>query len=113
MDQASSLETVDNDSSFVEIAKRHLDSDPRVNFSVQDGSQFLKDRPREEYDLIFADIWPGKYWDLEVALVLLRPGGIYVIDDMLAQHSDPGTSLRNSKAFARAGYSLSPDGRSD
>ena len=89
MDQDSTLETVDNDSALVDIAKRHLDSDPRVSFSVQDGSEFLKDRQRGQYDLIFADTWPGKYWDLEVALDLLRPSGIYVIDDMLPQDSWP------------------------
>jgi predicted O-methyltransferase YrrM len=35
--------------------------------------------------LIFADAWPGKYSDLEKALKLVKPGGFYIIDDMLTQ----------------------------
>ena len=33
--------------------------------------------------LSYADAWPGKFSQLEEALALLRPGGMYVIDDLL------------------------------
>lgn len=72
MDPDARLETVDNDASVVEIARTHLGSDPRVNIFVQDGGEFIREREGREYDLIFADTWPGKYWDLEPALQLLR-----------------------------------------
>lgn len=88
MDEDSSLESVDNDASLVRIARKHLDSDPRVAFSVQDGSEFLRER-NGKYDLIFADTWPGKYWDLDLALNLLKPGGIYIVDNMLPQENWP------------------------
>jgi predicted O-methyltransferase YrrM len=88
MDEESTLESVDNDAAVVAIAKMHLGSDPRVTFSVQDGSAFLK-ACEGKYDLIFADTWPGKYWDLHLALALLGPGGIYIVDDMLPQEGWP------------------------
>jgi spermidine synthase len=59
MDEESTLESVDNDVSVVAIARRHLGSDPRVTFSVQDGSAFLKVR-EGKYDLIFADYLAGQ-----------------------------------------------------
>ena len=39
--------------------------------------------------MIFADTWSGKFTDLEMALSLLGPGGLYVIDDLLPQPSWP------------------------
>ena len=43
----------------------------------------------EMFDLIFADAMPGKYEVLDKALALLKPGGLYVIDDMLPQENWP------------------------
>ena len=40
---------------------------------------------RSLFDLIFADAMLGKYQLLDETLALLRPGGVYVIDDMLPQ----------------------------
>ncbi len=45
--------------------------------------------PEASFDLIFADTWAGKYTHLDEALALLKPGGLYVIDDMLAQPTWP------------------------
>jgi predicted O-methyltransferase YrrM len=39
------------------------------------------------FDLIFADMPPGKYQYLEETLQLLKSGGLYVVDDMLLQTS--------------------------
>jgi predicted O-methyltransferase YrrM len=39
--------------------------------------------------LIFADTWAGKFTHLNEAIALLKPGGLYVIDDMLPQPSWP------------------------
>jgi len=41
------------------------------------------------FDFIFADTWPGKYHQLDETLALLKPGGLYVIDDMLPQANWP------------------------
>lgn len=96
MDAHARLTSVDNDPAVQAIARRHLDSDPRVHFVTQAGETFLAGAAQalaagaQPYDLIFADSWPGKYWDLDVALGLLAPGGFYVIDDMLPQPNWPG-----------------------
>ena len=39
--------------------------------------------------LVFADAWPGKFSHLDEALAALRPGGVYVIDDLLPQPNWP------------------------
>lgn len=89
MDADSFLTTVDNDAACVAIAKRHLGQDRRVGFHVADGSEFLASLTGQRFDLIFADAWPGKFHDLDLALSLLKPGGFYVIDDLLPQPNWP------------------------
>jgi predicted O-methyltransferase YrrM len=88
MDPSSLLETVDSNPEVVAAAQRHLASDTRVTFHVMDGADFLQ-RSSNQFDLIYADAWPGKFSQLDEALSLLRPGGIYVIDDLLPQPNWP------------------------
>ena len=88
MDTAARLDTIDTDASVVAIAKRHL-TDPRVTFHVVDGAEFVQRSRPDQYDLIYADAWPGKFSHLDKALALLRPGGMYVIDDLLPQPNWP------------------------
>lgn len=85
MDKDSRIDTVDNNVDFVAIAKKHLGSDSRIRFHVKDGSEFLRSFAGNKFDFIFADTWPGKYWDLDLAHDLLIRGGLYIIDDMLPQ----------------------------
>jgi predicted O-methyltransferase YrrM len=89
MDIAATLLTVDNEARYVEIAQRHLGHDRRVTFHVDDGISFLRGLGDRQFDLIFADTWPGKFDHLEDALKLLSPGGLYVIDDLLPQPNWP------------------------
>ena len=89
MDAGATLDTVDNDAAVVAVARRHLGGDRRVTFHVIDGAAFLGQQPAGGYDLIYADAWPGKFSHLDAALGLLRPGGVYVIDDLLPQPSWP------------------------
>jgi predicted O-methyltransferase YrrM len=89
MDVDSFLTTVDSNADCVAIAKRHLGQDRRVAFHVAEGSAFLAGLAGKQFDLIFADTWPGKFHDLELALSLLKPGGFYVIDDLLPQPNWP------------------------
>src|SRR5262245_31558449 len=51
MDLGASLTTVDNDAVGVEIAKRHLASDPRIEFHVADGAEFLAGLQGQQFDL--------------------------------------------------------------
>jgi predicted O-methyltransferase YrrM len=89
MDAASTLDTVDRDERVVAVARRHLEGDPRVQFHVMDGVEFLLRADPARYDLIYADAWPGKFSHLDRALALLRVGGLYVIDDLLPQANWP------------------------
>jgi predicted O-methyltransferase YrrM len=88
MDSNSKLTTVDNDCKPVEIAKKYLQNDSRVNFIIQDGEEFLK-QDDGRYDFIFADAWPGKFSYLSECVALLKVGGIYIIDDLLPQKNWP------------------------
>jgi predicted O-methyltransferase YrrM len=89
MDADSRLVSVDTDPAAVAVAERHLGSDPRVVFHIADGAEFIARSPKREFDLIYADAWPGKFTLLDDALELLLPGGIYVIDDLLPQKNWP------------------------
>jgi predicted O-methyltransferase YrrM len=89
MDRFSTLTTVDNDATVTAIARRHLGHDPRVTFHTMDGAAFLEMLQGQRFDYIFADTWPGKYEHLDEALRLLKPGGFYIVDDMLPQASWP------------------------
>ena len=89
MDADARLDSVDNDENVVAIARRHLGADARVTFHVIDGEEFLRRRQHPEYDLIYADAWPGKYSCLRDALALVKPGGIYFVDDLLPQANWP------------------------
>ena len=89
MDDAAHLITVDNDPAAVAIARRHLASDARLQFHVMDAAELLPTLAPASVDLILADTWAGKYTHLDAALRLLKPGGLYVIDDMLPQPNWP------------------------
>jgi predicted O-methyltransferase YrrM len=89
MDGAARLDTVDTDPDVVAVARRHLAADPRVTFHLMDAAEFLERSAPQDFDLIYADAWPGKFSQLDQALALLRPGGIYVIDDLLPQANWP------------------------
>jgi predicted O-methyltransferase YrrM len=89
MDRQSTLTTVDNDAAVLAIAQRYLGNDARVKFHCSEGTVFLATLRGQTFDFIFADTWPGKYHQLDEALALLKPGGMYVIDDMLPQTNWP------------------------
>ena len=89
MNAAARLDTVDVDGTVMEIARRHLGSDPRVTFHHMDGAEFIARSAKDRYDLIYADAWPGKFSQLDEALELLSVGGIYFIDDLLPQRNWP------------------------
>jgi predicted O-methyltransferase YrrM len=89
MDRHATLLSVDVDPAPQAVARDILGGDPRLEFVTQDAAAFLHRQAKASFDLIFADAMPGKYEALDEALALLRPGGLYVIDDMLPQPSWP------------------------
>ena len=82
MDEKARLETVELNADLTSIAKEHLGSDKRLTIHTEDGLEFLKRAQGQTYDLIFADTFPGKIDQPELALNLVAPGGFYIIDDL-------------------------------
>lgn len=82
MGQGARLYSIDNDPQLSAIAEGHFGKDERVEILCQDGGEWIKAYQGPSFDLIFADAWPGKYFDLDETLELIKPGGFYVIDDM-------------------------------
>jgi predicted O-methyltransferase YrrM len=82
MAAGAQLDSVDTDPNALAVARRHLGSDPRVTFHIADGADFIRRAPTGQFDLVYADAWPGKFTHLDEALALLRVGGIYFIDDL-------------------------------
>jgi predicted O-methyltransferase YrrM len=89
MDAGASLISVDVDAQAQAVARAALGEDPRVTFVLGDGQTFIRGQAPGSFDLIFADAWPGKYEGLDDALGLLRPGGLYIGDDLLPQPNWP------------------------
>jgi predicted O-methyltransferase YrrM len=88
MDEQGTLVTIENNSALLEIAKQQL-QDPRIDFILADGYEWLKNYRGEQFDLVFADAMPGKYDLFEETIGLLKCGGFYIIDDMLPQPNWP------------------------
>ncbi len=89
MDVSATLVSIDNDDGPQSIARAVLGDDPRVTFVLGDGLAWIERQAGASFDLVFADAWPGKYEGLDNALRLLKPGGLYVVDDMLPQPNWP------------------------
>lgn len=89
MDEDARLTSVDVAPELQAVARAELGDDPRVDFVIEDGRAFLQRQPPASYDLIFADAMPGKYEGLEEALALVKPGGLWIGDDMLPQANWP------------------------
>jgi len=89
MDAQSKLISLDNDPELIKIAQDYFKKNENVTIIQTDGSEWIKTYKGEKFDLIFADTWPGKFYELEETLALVKPGGFYVIDDMNTQPDWP------------------------
>jgi predicted O-methyltransferase YrrM len=89
MDTEARLVSVEIDEANLEVAKQFLGDDLRVTFIHADGGEWLRGAEPDQFDMIFADSWPGKYTHLDEALRSLKRGGLYVVDDMLPQPNWP------------------------
>ncbi|UYQ91765.1 class I SAM-dependent methyltransferase [Chitinophaga horti] len=98
MDSSAHLISIDNDANLLNIARTQL-ADRRLHLELADGGEWLQQHRDQQFDYIFADTWHGKYLLLEEALHMLRPGALYIIDDMLPQpnwpdgHAEKATNL--------------------
>lgn len=89
MDSTSTLISVDVDPAPQQIARGILGTDNRLEIRTQDALAYLKSNNTPRFDLVFADAMPGKYDGLEHALAVVKPGGFFVIDDLLPQANWP------------------------
>ena len=85
MDEQSTLISVDVNEQVTAIPRRYLGHDPRITFTTMDGRVFIDSMLAQgtRFDLIFADMPPGKFHHVDETLQLLKPGGLYIIDDLL------------------------------
>ncbi|MBI2203797.1 MAG: class I SAM-dependent methyltransferase [Candidatus Rokubacteria bacterium] len=99
MDATARLTSVERNADVQAVARKHLGDDRRVTFVPGDAREFLQAQAADSFDLVFADGGPGKITDTELALRLVKPGGVYIGDD-LRQHllQDDGRAAR-VKAF--------------
>ena len=106
MNETATLTTVDNDPKVLSVLNRHLGEDPRLKVICADGDEFLQQAQNQFFDFIFADTWSGKYRLLDEALSMVKPGGFYVIDDMLAQANWPAGHAQKVESLLKKMNSL-------
>jgi predicted O-methyltransferase YrrM len=102
MDQAASLLAIDTDAAVLSVAREALGADERVQFAIADAARLLSQAPPAIYDLIFADTWPGKFSHLDEAIAVLKPGGLYVVDDLSPQADWPAGHQQTVDTFLAA-----------
>lgn len=101
MNNCSSLISIDNDPTLLAIAEKHLGYDSRLTLIETEGEAWVNKNLSKKFDFIFADTWHGKYLLLEEVLEMLKPGGIYIIDDMLAQDNWPEGHEKKVKSLVK------------
>lgn len=99
MDSASTLVSIDHDVALLAVAKKHLGRDGRLSLVLSDGADWIYANEGLSFDFIFADTWHGKYLLLDEVLAMLRPGGLYIVDDMLPQPNWPEGHQEKALAF--------------
>jgi predicted O-methyltransferase YrrM len=104
MDAGARLLSVDDDASVQMIAHDLLGADGRLTLETADAGEVIRrlQAAGAQFDLVFADTWPGKYRLLAEALALLRPGGLYVVDDLLPQPNWPSGHQASVDQFLAA-----------
>lgn len=102
LSQDSYITSVDNDQELSDLARTYFQNDQRVEIVCEDGAIWLQNYIGDQFDLIFADAWPGKYDLLDETLELVKVGGMYVIDDMDSQPNWP--EGHEEKALALVDY---------
>ena len=113
MDPSSELISVDVDEGVQRIARELLSSDTRLTLITEDAIAFLRRQKPCSFDLVFADALRGKYEGLEEALRVVKPGGFYVIDDLLPRPNWPKGHAPKVPALlavlaARADFRMTP-----
>ncbi len=98
MDENSKLISIESNHDVQKVAKEIFKHDARLELITENGSDYLKNQMPHSFDIIFADAFPGKYELLEETLNLLKPGGLYIVDDMLPQPDWPADHFPLAKS---------------
>ncbi|WP_173038954.1 O-methyltransferase [Phytohabitans flavus] len=101
------LTTVEVDPDVQAVAVKHLGLDPRVTFVTADADEWLSTYDGEPFDLAFVDCIPGKFHRMDEVVALLKPGGLYIGDDLLPHPGWPAEHHDRVDAFV-AGLPLVP-----
>ena len=101
MDAASTLISFDYDATLLEIARTYLGDDERLSLVEADGEAWVTENADAKFDYIFADTWHGKYLLLDEVLTMLKPGGLYIVDDMLSQPNWPEGHAEKAIEFVK------------
>jgi predicted O-methyltransferase YrrM len=101
MDSDATLTTVEADGdTYAAVMGILTDSRlTRVSASAGDYLSVLGDD--EHFDMAFVDCRPGKFERLDELLAHLRPGGIYVVDDLLPQPTWPEDHPERVEGFLK------------
>ncbi|WP_258098650.1 O-methyltransferase [Marinoscillum pacificum] len=89
MDSKSSLVSLDNNEELTTIVKSFYPNNDHVTIHCTDGESWIDEHKDQQFDLIFADTWPGKYNHLDEVLNMVKVGGFYIIDDLDEQPNWP------------------------
>lgn len=101
MNADARLTSIEANGRWSAIAARHLRSDARLTLLDADAFSWFGGQPAASYDLVFADAMPGKFDGFDALWRLVKPGGIYVIDDLLPQPNWPaGQQARVEEVLA-------------
>ncbi len=101
MDSEASLVSFDHDNALLAIARKYLGHDKRLSLVLSDGAEWVHANTGQSFDFIFADTWHGKYLLLDEVIAMLRPGGLYIVDDMLPQPNWPEGHQEKALEFVR------------
>lgn len=99
MDNGSTIISLDNDETLLQIVKTFLGQDKRLDIVHSDGEEWIKTNIRQKFDYIFAGTWHGKYLLLNEVLEMVNKGGFYIVDDMLPQPNWPEGHEEKANSF--------------
>jgi predicted O-methyltransferase YrrM len=71
-----------------------------------DGGTFIEENLGKQFDFIFADTWPGKYYLLKETLSMVKTGGFYIVDDLNPVDSWPADHREKVKDLVETLESL-------
>lgn len=89
MDADSTLYSVEMNQECMQVAEEVLGNNMQLQLTLSDGAVFIENHLHDKFDLIFADTWPGKFYLNEEVLNMVKPGGMYIIDDLNPQQNWP------------------------